>query len=190
MMKIDAGDGEAGFTIPETLTALMIVSLSLLAALGVSGLAVRAAGQSNRALAAGIAVLRFDRALRAMAEKVIIPYWEQGGEDAGPHPAVRRDVVRRNGALEIPWYNGKRGSRFRLSLDGEGRLDAAGPGSTTENGERLSSPEGLAVDSVEILRTRGDRPRGIRIVWSRRGGNAVSHALFGGFPPETGDGGN
>ncbi|MDR1909639.1 MAG: hypothetical protein LBQ35_06980 [Spirochaetaceae bacterium] len=162
-------EGEGGSSIPETLLALAIVSLSLLTALGASSSLPRIALESRRALVTGTEILRFDRRFRGLLEEVIIPYWEQPFGDAAGG-VIRREAP---AALEIPWYRGRRENTIALSLDAGGRISVLAAGDAAP----FTSPEGA--EAVEIVRSGVTFP-GIRITWSSRDGKAQSFIPLGG----------
>ena len=70
------GDGEAGYTLMETLVSIAIV-LALSGALAVTAVAsMRALSQSFSAIQSAVTIARIDRFVRSGADSLHVPYWE------------------------------------------------------------------------------------------------------------------
>jgi type II secretory pathway pseudopilin PulG len=144
---------EQGFTIIESLTAIVLICTCTVITGAFLNAALKTTGRIRDTLVSTADLLRADEELRRLAAAVTIPYWER-----------RVNITQSPDRVVIPWYGGgedgslefiKNGASFSLNITG-GQNEAS---------RVVRIPP---VRSVIILRDEYGSPLGLDIAWEYR----------------------
>ncbi|GHT79601.1 hypothetical protein FACS1894130_08780 [Spirochaetia bacterium] len=170
-------NSEQGFTLPETLAAIGIITLSIIMVLGFFSSSVMASSRSKDSLFFFMDMLKADEEIRNTAAGIVIPYWERRLRVA---PLSLEPPFGDTTAIEIPWYGGREDAVLRISVDDHNRLtmETKGAAETEIRGAKKS----LTIADVRLLCDGKGIPYGLRVNYDYHGRQGYTIAPFSTFP--------
>ena len=160
--------GEEGFTIPEVLYAIAILSMTIIFVSGISYSAVTLSMRSRKNISRNASLLLIDETLRREFSSITLPYWEREFKTS-----ISED------AIELPFYNGEREGKLRIYTTLEGRSFLEVPGNNvTELGLYFKILE------FQLIRNGEGRPLGVDLHYRYQGMPGHLTAAFSSFPIE------
>jgi hypothetical protein len=165
-------NGEEGFTITETLTAIGIISVAGMIVLAVLSSSIKGIDTAKDNLDFGMKLLPADDLIRLKAGAVRIPFWER-----------RIGLVEGPSSLQIPWYEGRAGDYLRFFWEDHSLLMESGSG---EEKESILLFKTLDRVNINVLSGEDGIPRGLDITYTRNGKDYHTRAAFSSLPIQLG----
>ncbi|MDR1949206.1 MAG: hypothetical protein LBQ38_07430 [Spirochaetaceae bacterium] len=164
--KAEPRDG--GFTIPEVLAGICVISTCMFLLLGTYSSSTLLFVRSRERIFAAVKLLRADTRIRRELGAVVIPYWER---EAG--------IVQNPGEIIIPWYGGIRDHTLGFRVEGNSLVMET----TDDRGtERHVIREPADRITLTLLQDENRLPRGIDLTFTGSGGDLHSMAYFSSIP--------
>jgi type II secretory pathway pseudopilin PulG len=140
---------EDGFTIPEALIAMGIVSLCLAMISGLCYSSVNVLKICRETAEKTAGILKTDTLFRSAAGTVAIPFWEK-------YPPITETPVQ----ITIPWYEGDRDSSLSFRVDGKKLIMETETRAGVKSHTLLDRADGIA---IALITEENRIPRGIEL---------------------------
>ena len=160
---------EEGYTIPEVLYAIAIISMAFILVSGIAYSSSILSARTKKTILDNADLIKIDEILRREFSLIIIPYWENEFE-----------ALIHEHAIELPFYQGERERKLKLhNASGIYMLEVPGR-STIELGVHF------AIENIQLIVNREGKPIGVDMYYQYQGVPGHLATAFSSLPIESG----